>query len=278
MSELSPSADLVRRHDHDRFLTGLFAPAACRDDLYALYAFNLEIARIREVVSEPIVGQIRLQWWRDTIDDLFSGRASDHEIAAALGRAIERHGLAREPFDGLIEAREFDLDDQPPKTMAALKQYAEQSSSNLTLLALAILGHCTGAAYLAGRHVGLAWALTGLLRAVPFHAAQSRLYLPADLVAAAGVAAEDVFAGQAGTALRPVLAAVADEARAHLGHARDQKGVARAALAALLPATQADDYLRRMAKADYDLNSLPATNGRVRRMASLWWHARRGRF
>jgi phytoene synthase len=229
MSDLSSCADLVRRHDRDRFLTGLFAPADRRDDLYALYAFNLEIARVRELVSEPMLGQIRLQWWRDTIDDHYAGHGSNHEVGGALGRAIAARGLDRAPFDALIDAREFDLEDRPPKNMAELKQYAEQSSSNLTLLALAVLGQCEGAAYLAGRHVGLSWALTGLLRAVPFHAAQRRLYLPADLVAEAGIDAEDIFAGRAGATLRPVMEAVAAEARNHLGHARDQRGVAREA-------------------------------------------------
>src|SRR5271156_3271915 len=79
---LSPVGALVRRHDRDRFQTALFAPAARREALFALYAFNYEIARVRESVREPMLGQIRLQWWREAIDAAYAGAASRrHEVA-----------------------------------------------------------------------------------------------------------------------------------------------------------------------------------------------------
>src|SRR5208282_2178696 len=68
---LSPVAALVRRHDRDRFQTALFAPAARREALFALYAFNCEIARVRERVTQPTLGQIRLQWWREAIETAY---------------------------------------------------------------------------------------------------------------------------------------------------------------------------------------------------------------
>src|SRR5256885_12928157 len=75
---LSPVAALVRRHDRDRFQTVLFAPAARREALFALYAFNYEIARVRESVTLPMLGQIRLQWWRENIAAAFQGGAIRH--------------------------------------------------------------------------------------------------------------------------------------------------------------------------------------------------------
>ncbi len=80
MSQLSDCARLLRRYDYDRFLTGLFAPAGRREALYAVYAFNLEIARTREAVSEPMLGQIRLQWWREAIEEIYAGRVRRHEV------------------------------------------------------------------------------------------------------------------------------------------------------------------------------------------------------
>src|ERR1700726_3708861 len=95
---LSPCAGLVRRHDRDRFQTALFAPAAAREALFALYAFNYEIARVRESVREAPLGQIRLQWWREAIDAAFSDRAQRrHDIVEAITAAIRERGLSRDP-------------------------------------------------------------------------------------------------------------------------------------------------------------------------------------
>src|SRR5216683_1585997 len=118
-SALSPLARLVRQHDRDRFLTALFAPAARRDELLALYAFNYEIAKTREVVSEPVLGQIRLQWWRESLDAIYAGDpVRGHEVATPLAAAIRGRGLTRAHFDALIAAREFDLGGEAPESLA----------------------------------------------------------------------------------------------------------------------------------------------------------------
>src|SRR5262249_53974925 len=104
---LSPVAALVRRHDRDRFQTALFAPAAPREALFALYAFNHEIARVRERVSEPTLGRIRLEWWREIIAAAYEdGPVRHHDVVAALTDGIRAHRPTREHFDRLIDARE----------------------------------------------------------------------------------------------------------------------------------------------------------------------------
>src|SRR5215472_11726653 len=117
-SGLSAAAALVRQHDRDRFQTALFAPRDKREALFALYAFNYEIARIRETVHEPMLGQIRLQWWREAIDAAY-GDASPrrHEVVEPLTAAIRAHSLNRAHFDRLIDARERDLNEAPPETL-----------------------------------------------------------------------------------------------------------------------------------------------------------------
>ena len=140
-SALSELGRMVRRHDRDRFLTTLFAPAAERQALLALYAFNHEVAKTREVVSEPMLGRIRLQWWRDSLDQIYAGApARRHEVVGPLAAAIERRALTRGHFDALIDARERDLEDAPPESLATLEAYAESSSAPLVLLALEALG------------------------------------------------------------------------------------------------------------------------------------------
>jgi NADH dehydrogenase [ubiquinone] 1 alpha subcomplex assembly factor 6 len=249
------AARLVRQHDHDRFLTVLFAPKERREDLFALYAFNYEIARVREVVSEHLLGRIRLQWWRESLDAIYAGRAlRRHEVVEPLAAAVRGRGLSREHFDRLIDAREQDLADEPPASLAALEAYAEASSSRLLFLALEVLGERGAPALAAARAIGIAYALSGLLRAIPFHARARRLYLPQDRAAAAGLAADrELFELRSSPALRRVVAEVARLAQSHLDAARAlSAAVPRPAVAALLPAALARADLARLTRARFD--------------------------
>jgi len=244
--------DLVRRHDHDRFLASLLLPADRRAAVWALLAFNLEIARVREAVSQPIIGQIRLQWWRDAIEEIYTGKLPRrHEVVEPLAAAIETHRLTRTHFDTLIDGREFDLGDEPPASLAALEIYLEKTSSRLIDLQLEILGIEAPAAFEAARHVGIAWGLIGLVRALPFHVAHGRIYLPADLMAAAGVDRDALRGGEPAAAVSVVAKHLTDRAAEHLGCAR-RLDVPRTARPALLLAAPARLYLRRLARAGYD--------------------------
>src|SRR5436309_8604331 len=114
---------LVRAADKDRFLAALFARAEHRPALYALYAFNLEIARVRELVREPLAGEIRLQWWSDAINAQ-TGEAQGYPVAAALVAAITKYRLARERLQALVDARRRDLYDEPVGAFADFTSYA----------------------------------------------------------------------------------------------------------------------------------------------------------
>ena len=274
---LSYCGEQVRRLDPDRYLCALFAPVKRREALFALYAFNIEIAKVRESVNELMPGMIRLQWWRDAIAGIYGGSPPRHEVVDALSRVVEGLGLARDEFDRLIETRERDLEGVPPANLAELEDYADGTSAALTGLALEALG--ATAARRAGRHVGLAWALSGLLRAVPFHARARRLYLPADLMAAQGIGEEDVFAMRPAAGLGVVVAAVAKAAEGHLGAARALRGeVPRAALPALLPASLADGDLARLKRAGYDVFDPGVAVAGVGRKLRVVAHAALGRY
>src|SRR5437588_1367789 len=161
--EGSSLAALVRRYDRDRYQTALFAPAGRREALLALYAFNYEIARVRETVTQPMLGQIRLQWWREALDAAYAGAPPrNHPVAVALTAAIREFGLTRELFDRLIDTRERDMADEPPATLAALKDYTEGSSAPLVQLALQVLGARDAAVEKIAREVGIGYALAGL--------------------------------------------------------------------------------------------------------------------
>ncbi len=277
---LSYCAQELRARDRDRFLACLFAPAEQREALFALYAFNLEVAKTAEVVSEPMLGQIRLQWWREALDQAYgAGPLRKHQVAAPLGAAIRAHGLERADFERLIDAREADLDPAPPADLAGLERYAADTSATLQGLALAILGVADDAAEAAARQVGIAWALTGLLRAVPFHARQKRLYLPEDHLAVAGVERSELFELRGSPALSGVVMRLARRARERLAEARRMRAqVPRAALPALLPARLADGYLARLEAAAFDPFDPRVQQELPGRALKLWWGAARRRY
>src|ERR1700753_3370412 len=99
---LSTLGQMVRRHDPDRFFTALFAPEARRETLFLLYAFNHELARAREVASEPTIALIRLHWWREVVE----GTARRHEVAGPLGEALAAGALRRESLLAMVDGRE----------------------------------------------------------------------------------------------------------------------------------------------------------------------------
>jgi NADH dehydrogenase [ubiquinone] 1 alpha subcomplex assembly factor 6 len=246
-------ADQVRCFDRDRFLTGLAAPPARRGDLFALYAFNLEIAKTAEVVSEAMIGRIRLQWWRDAIGEAYDGRPKDHAILTALAAAIRERDLTQAYFERLIDAREKDLEDWQPASLGEMEAYAQETSVPLLLLALEILGHDSAPARAIAEPLGVAWALTGLLRAVPFLARRKRQILPRDMMAAGGVLVRDLMELRSSAALNAVVEAVAARARERLTEARQVRPrPPRSAHSALLISSLAQGHLASLRRAGYD--------------------------
>lgn len=253
---LSPVGEEVRRHDRDRFTTALFAPADAREDLFAVYAFNAEVASIREKVHETMIGFMRLQWWRDMLDTVYAGGAvpAGHPVAQALAEAIRRRDLPRDAFDAVLEAREQDMADEPPADRAAFLAYARGTGGGIQRLAAHVLAGRDAETAAAAEAVGTAWTVVGLLRAAAFHAAQRRVYLPAADLAAHGEGPEVVVAGVPHAAVAAVAEHLAGEAREVLAAARARRrAVRREAVPALLPAVLADGYLARLRRLDWNV-------------------------
>jgi NADH dehydrogenase [ubiquinone] 1 alpha subcomplex assembly factor 6 len=184
---------LVRRYDRDHFLCALFAPDSKRRQLMALYAFNIEISGTRETVSEPMIGQMRLKWWFDALEGICSGSPPAHQVAVPLSNAISDIPNARNQLEQLIEARVTDLDDSPLPDLDALLEYAEHTSGVLAELALMILGVSAEQALKAARSAGIAYALTGMVRAVPMNVMRRRLFLPEDILIRTGLSIDDLM-------------------------------------------------------------------------------------
>jgi phytoene synthase len=268
--------NLVRAGDKDRWLASLFAPADRRPALYALYAFNLEIARVRELAREPMAGEIRLQWWRETIAGGRREEASAHPVAAALMPTMARHGLAAATFADLIEARAFDLYDDPMPTLDTFAGYGHRTASSLMGLAAHVLDAEHADVTELARPAGLAYATTGLLRAIALHASRGQLYLPADVLDRHGAQPSDILAGRTTPALRAALAELRGFARANLDAFTARGAALPATIApAFLPVALVPLYLDRMERRDYDPFATPVEVAQWRRQWTLWRAARR---
>lgn len=178
---LSYIAQTLRQQDKDRFLLTLMSPLAHRDALCALFAFNTEIAKTREVVSETQIGLIRLQWWRDAIKEIYQGHAPrDHEIVKALAQAIKQYDLPQDLFDTLIYAREFDLEGVAPADKKGLLNYCDYTTTPLHQLALKVLGEEDDIEII--KQISQNYALIGLIRALPNMLSQRRVFIPQDVM------------------------------------------------------------------------------------------------
>lgn len=281
MSDLAQAyaacADMLRGQDPDRFYACLFAPEDKRGSLHALYAFSLELARIREIVSEPMLGEIRMQWWRDALSGEARGDVSANPVAAALLDTVATYNLPLQALRDLIEGRAFDLYDDPMPTRVDLEGYCGETSSALIRLATLVLanGADPDGAEAAG-HAGVAFAMTGLLRALPWHAARGQLYLPADMLARHGVTRDDVLAGKVTPGFCDALA----EMRALVRHHYDAALSAAAqmddhARAALMPLAVVPLYLARMEKGGYEPFRSLITAPLWRRLLAMWMFARK---
>src|SRR5262245_53259074 len=206
--------EALRTADRDRYLSVLYAPDDKRTALFALYAFNVEIASVRDRSREPMPGEIRLQWWRDAI----AGDAGQgHPLAEVLLDAIRANRLPRKTFEDYLEARVFDLYDDPMPDRNALEGYCGETASALIQLAALVLdANAAPAAAEAAGHAGCAQAITGLLRLLPRHRARGQCFVPRDILAAAGTTPEEFVAGNDGRSAERAVAAMIALAREHL--------------------------------------------------------------
>lgn len=237
---------LLREADRDRYLSVLYAPEDKRGGLAALYAFNAEVARIRDLVHEPLPGEVRLQWWRDLINGEAWGSAEAHPVAAALVETINKYELPRTAFDNYCEARIFDLYDDPMPSRNDLEGYCGETASAIIQLAGFILDRDAAQAHseTAG-HAGVAQAVTGLLRLLPTHRRRGQLYVPADMLASVGVMREAFLGSDDPSACERVVSVMLALAREHLAIFDKAKATLPKSLApAFLPMAIVPAYLK----------------------------------
>jgi len=275
-------ADLVRSHDFVRYASSLFVPADRRRALLALYAFHAEICRIRDQVSQPLPGEIRLQWWTDMLaaqsrnqDD---GGAGGNPVAAELLRAIGEYRLPVAPLSRLIEEHQFDLYNDPMPTLAALEGYVTDTSSALFALAARVAGPPSAEVEHLARHAGLAQGFVDVIASLPRDASRRQLFLPLQILESHGGSAEEVFSGKQTPNMRAALAQLIGEARGHLDAAiRLLAEITPAQRPIFLPLALLRRDLDRMSRADADPFA-PRMRSRLSILWTLWRASRSAAF
>lgn len=265
----------VRAGDPDRYLSVLYAPEGKRDALVALYAFDAEIASIRDRIREAMPGEIRLQWWRDA---LAAGQPTGHPGTDALIEAMRVHGLPPVTFESYLEARTFDLYDDPMPATADLEGYCGETGSALIQLAAMILDPlAAGAASEAAGHAGCAQAIANLLRQLPKHMARGQCYLPRDLLAAAGATPEAFVAGETKEAAARAVQAFAALGRHHLAaFEQHAPGLPDSLRPAFLPLAVTPAYLGKVEKSAGAALTRPVEIAALRRQWLVLRRAMRG--
>jgi phytoene synthase len=269
-------ANLVRTHDFARYASTLFLPTDLRRPLLALYAFNAEISRVREQVTQPLPGEVRMQWWTDMLTGAGHGGVEGNPVAAELLLTIRGFHLPVEPLTRLIEEHQFDLYNDPMPSMAALEGYINDTAAALFMLGAAIAARPSPEIEHLARHAGLAQGFSQVVANLPLDASRRQLFVPLQVLQQHGSGIEEIFAGKQTLKVRAAINQVLGDARTHLDTAFELlAGVPPEVRPIFLPLALVRRDLVRMSRADTD----PFVPGVTSRFSKLWtlWRASRSR-
>jgi phytoene synthase len=271
-------ADLVRTHDFARYAATLFLPVEPRRALLSIYAFNVEIFRVRDQVSQALPGEMRLQWWTDMLAGAAHGGVEGNPVAAELLLTISNFRLPVEPLSRLIEEHQFDLYNDPMPSMAALEGYVNDTSSALFSFGARVVAPPLEEIEHLARHAGLAQGMAAVIAALPFDAARRQLFVPLQLLESHGSGAEQVFSSKQVPQVRVAIDQLVGEADGHMKTALSLlKSVPREVRPLFLPLALVRRDLERMSRADHD-PFVPHATSRFRVLWTLWQASRSSEF
>ncbi len=268
--ELSACGRIVRENDPDRFFCTLFAPSAKREPLFALYAFNHELARAREAVSEPALGGIRLRWWREALDGVETGAPRRHDVVEALAGTWPL--FDRSLLDAMIDARAADMAPEPPATLDDLADRGARAVGSLMRQAARLMGGEGDRIETVCGDAGRAAALGGMLRSTDAWAARGRTALPAELLEPLRLRPRDILRREHNDRISKAVRKVVERADLHLKRARAaRRGVPKQVLPAMLPLAFAARDLATLRHNGYNpFDAAYLSGGGGRQLAVLW--------
>lgn len=275
--------DLVRKYDFENYLCTLLLPSAARPPVFAVRAFNVEVSRIRDSVSESSTASMRLQFWKDTVDALFSKSAQPprHPVALALQQAVRTHRISRGWLHRLVSARSQIISESAPfPTVRSMEEYAVNAFTPVNYLTLQCVStdrSVTSSHLQLCSRLGRAQGVTSLLRSVgPLCRRRSRpvVHLPTEVMKEYNVSAGRLCGGEESQAVRDVVYTVASSAHRHLTHVRDNfDQIPRHLRAPFLPAVCVRRYLARLQRAHFNVFDRSLTHRDGWLPLALGWHA-----
>ncbi|KAM6936239.1 NADH dehydrogenase (ubiquinone) complex I, assembly factor 6 isoform 2-T2 [Lycodopsis pacificus] len=227
--------ELVRSRDYDGYVSSLLLPEEARRSSLALRAFNVELAQVKDSVSQKTIGLMRMKFWKAAIEEIYRDEPPNQPVSAELWRAVRKHYLTKRWLLRIITERETGLDDRAYRNLQELETYSENTQSSLVYLLLECLGLKNVHADHAASHIGKAQGIVTCLRATPYHSSRRKVYLPMDVCMLHGASQEDFIRGSREQNVRDVVYDIASQAHVHLQH------------------VVLEDYLQRVRRADFDI-------------------------
>ncbi|KAH8814621.1 Squalene/phytoene synthase [Flagelloscypha sp. PMI_526] len=221
--------NVLRQRDYESFLIGHLFPKDLYSGYFALKAFSVELATVQDNVSSPVLGNMRMQFWRDALNSI--DKPPNHPIAVALSHAIQKYNINQYHLKRIIEARDTEIRNSTHLTTDSFLKHSEATSSSILYLLLSLLKLQSSELDHAASHLGAAQTIVTLLRALPFHLRARRMVIPADITAEGRVVHEDVFRrGPQAEGFEDAVFKFATLANDHLVTARERLGEAPKAI------------------------------------------------
>ncbi|MEP2945822.1 MAG: phytoene/squalene synthase family protein [Lentilitoribacter sp.] len=217
-------ANHLRENDRSRYLASLLMGDDVRLPISVLYAFNAEISRIRDLIKEPLPGEIRLQWWREvTAESARKDEASANPLALAVNQTIDKYDVNRASFDGYCRSRIFDLYDDPMPDRLTYEGYCGETASTLLQWSCQVIdADIAKTTADACGHSGVAQSVAGHLALLPQHIARGQLYIPLEFITAHDLDRDQFLSGENSEKTAEILNQFVDYGEEHLAKARQE--------------------------------------------------------
>ena len=275
-SNMTICSEMIEKDDHDRYLTTLFADADKRRSLNTLYAFNIELSKVLDSSKEPLVSEIKLQWWHDSLEAIQNGSIANHPILEEMSVLLQKCEVSIEDLLVLIDSRRYELRDTHAKTLKDLVNFCRLTAGTLNRLTLQILNpNSCHSDHHHAEQMGTAWGLVGIIRAISFHAASQRCLIPKDLLEQANICQEDLYKGVFSPELKQVIKLICDKAEDILRLAI--AAVPKANKNAFLLAPITAHYIKCLKEVSYDIERVDFQKDSVSKLMRLTWTALTGR-
>ncbi|XP_076749962.1 NADH dehydrogenase (ubiquinone) complex I, assembly factor 6 homolog sicily [Xylocopa sonorina] len=247
-------SELVRKHDYENFLCTLLLSREFRAAAFAIRAFNIEVAQVKDQVSDYRIGEMRLKFWTHSLNDTYNGNPPRSPVMLELHRILQKYPISKHYFKRLIDIRLEKLHDDSFNDMTSIEKYAEYSNSSVYYLLLQAHGVNNINADHAASHMGKAQGIVNLIRSVPHNSRRRVNMLPQDILMKHSVSTEAILQGQSSKNLQNVIYDVASYGKLHLDATITLKNkVEKKAKLIFLPVVCLQKYLDDLRRADFNV-------------------------